>query len=107
MKKFIAVAIVLAFGLVPALAGTTQAEKMHAAKPVWQGILAALTVFDMARVATISPQLAGREKFFSTLEFLPQVVRDRLSKVGDMAAEMAKPICDCTPLGAASPFAKP
>ena len=71
MKKFIAVAIVLAFGLVPALAGTAQAEKMHAAKPVWQGmlanlsdmqgILAALTVFDMARVATISDQLAGRE----------------------------------------------
>ena len=117
MKKFIAVAIVLAFGLVPALAETAQAEKMHAAKPVWQGmlanlsdmqgILAALTVFDMARVATISDQLAGREKFVSTLEFLPQVVRDLHSKVGDMAAEVAKPICNCTPLGAASPFAKP
>lgn len=99
MKKFIAVAIVLAFGLVPALAGTAQAEKMHAAKPVWQGmlanlsdmqgILAALTVFDMARVANIADQLAGREKFVSTLEFLPQVVRDRHSKVGDMAADMA------------------
>ena len=99
MKKFVAVAIVLAFGLVPAFAGTAQAEKMHAAKPVWQGmlanlsdmqgILAALAVFDMARVATIADQLAGREKFVSTLEFLPQVIRDRHSKVGDIAAELA------------------
>jgi hypothetical protein len=48
-----------------------------------------LTVFDMARVAGIADQLAGREKFVSTLEFLPEVVRNRHSKIGDIAGEMA------------------
>ena len=43
----------------------------------------------MGGVADIGDQLAGREKFISTLEFLPQVVRDRHSKVGDIAAELA------------------
>jgi len=99
MKKLVVIAIVLAFGLVPVLAGTAQAEKKHAAKPVWQGmsanlsdmqgIMAALTVFDMARVATIADQLAAREKYVSTLDFLPEVVRNRHSKVGDIAGELA------------------
>lgn len=99
MKKLVMVAIVLAFGVVPVLTGTAQAEKKHAGKPVWhamvanlgdmQSILGALAVFDMARVATIGDQLAGREKFISTLEFLPQEVRDRHAKVGVIAAELA------------------
>ena len=68
MRKLIAIAIVLAFGFMPMLSGTVQAEgKQHAAKPVWQGmianltdmqgIIAALLVFDMARVANIADQL--------------------------------------------------
>ncbi|MDA0230687.1 MAG: hypothetical protein O3B21_10935 [Proteobacteria bacterium] len=99
MKKLVVIAIILAFGLVPVLAGTAQAEKKHAAKPVWQGmianlsdvqgIMAALMVFDMARVASISDQLAAREKYVATLDFLPEVVRNRHSKIGDMAGEMA------------------
>jgi hypothetical protein len=99
MKKLVVIAIALAFGLVPVLAETAQAEKKHAAEPVWQGmsanlsdmqgIMAALTVFDMARVATIADQLAGREKYVSTLELLPEEMRNRHSKVGDIAGELA------------------
>ena len=99
MKKLVLVAIVLAFALVSVLGGTAHAEGKHAAKPVWhamvanlgdmQSILGALAVFDMARVADIADQLAGREKFISTLEFLPQEVRDRHAKVGDIAGELA------------------
>ena len=100
MRKLIAIAIVLAFGFMPMLSGTVQAEgKQHAAKPVWQGtianltdmqgIIAALLVFDMARVTDIADQLAGREKFVSTLEFLPGEVRKRHGKVGDIATELA------------------
>ncbi len=64
MKKLVLVAVVLAFALVPVLGGTAHAEGKHAAKPVWQGmianlsdmqgIVAALAVFDMARVANIA-----------------------------------------------------
>ncbi len=99
MKKLVVLAIVLAFGLVPVLTGSALAERKHAAKPVWhamvanlndmQSILGALVVFDMARVADIADQLAGREKFISTLDFLPQVVRDRHAKVGDVVVELA------------------
>ena len=83
----------------PVLTGSALAERKHAAKPVWhamvanlndmQSILGALVVFDMARVADIADQLAGREKFISTLDFLPQVVRDRHAKVGDVVVELA------------------
>ena len=98
MKKLVLVAVVLAFALVPVLGGTAHAEGKHAAKPVWQGmianlsdmqgIVAALAVFDMARVANIADQLAGREKFVSTLEFFPEEVRKRHAKVGVIAGEL-------------------
>ena len=99
MKKLIALVIVLAFGFMPVLTGSALAEKKHTAKPVWhamvanlndmQSILGALVVFDMARVADIADQLAGREKFISTLEFLPEEVRKRHAKVGDVVVELA------------------
>ena len=43
MKELVAVAIVLEIGLVPVIAGTAQAEKMHAAKPIWQGMIVNLS----------------------------------------------------------------
>ena len=99
MRRFIAIAIVLAFGIMPAFDGLA-AEKKHAAKPVWQAmvagltdmqtILGALTVFDMARVADVADQLAAREDFISTLEMLPEDVRTRHAKVRDLAKQMAE-----------------
>lgn len=72
MRKLIALAVVLAFGFMPVFTGTVLAQKTHAPKAVWkgmianlsdiQGITAALAVFDMKRAAMFADSLAARDE---------------------------------------------
>ncbi len=99
MRKLIALAILLAFGFAPVLAGPALAQKKHAPKPVWgtmlanlndiQSITAALAVFDMKRAATIADGLAAREKFVSNIARLPDAVRKGAAKVAAEAKILA------------------
>ncbi|MCH7941800.1 MAG: cytochrome c [Proteobacteria bacterium] len=99
MKKLTTLAILLAFCVTLGVTGTVMAEKKHAPKGVWkgmlaslgdiQGITAALTVFDMKRATMFADGLVARERFVSNLERLPKAVRDGHAKVADVAEELA------------------
>ncbi len=99
MRKLIALAILMAFGFMLGLNGAVMAQKKHAPKGVWkgmvaglsdiQGITAALAVFDMKRATMFADGLVARERFVSTLERLPKAVRDGHAKVADVAEELA------------------
>ena len=75
------------------------AQKKHAPKGVWKGMLAslndiqsitaALAVFDMERAARFADELVKRETFVSKMEQLPKAVRDGHAKVADAARELA------------------
>ncbi len=99
MRKFIALAVLLAFGFVPVFTGTVLAQKKHAPKPVWkgmvanlsdiQGITAALAVFDMKRATMFADSLAARERFVSTIEQIPKPDRKRYAELADIAEDLA------------------
>ena len=99
MKKLTILAILLAFCVTRGVTGTVMAEKKHAPKGVWkgmlaslgdiQGITAALAVFDMKRATMFADGLVARERFVSNLERLPKAVRDGHAKVADVAEELA------------------
>jgi len=99
MRKLIALVVLLAFCITLGVTGTVVAQKKHAPKGVWkgmvanlsdiQGITAALAVFDMERATMIADMLVKRERFVSTLERLPEVVRKGHAKVADVAEELA------------------
>ncbi len=99
MKKSIALAILVAFCVTLGVAGTAVAQKKHAPKGIWQGMIAnltdvqgitaALAVFDMKRATMFADSLAKRERFVSTLERLPEAVRKGHGKVADIAEELA------------------
>ncbi len=99
MRKYIALAILLAFGLTPVFTGTALAQKKHAPKPVWgamvaglndiQSIAAALTVFDMKRAAKIADGLAARETYISNIARLSEKTRKGHAKVATEAKLLA------------------
>ncbi len=99
MRKFIAVAVLMAFGLMLGLNGSVMAQKKHAPKGIWQGMIAnltdvqgvtaALAVFDMKRATMFADSLAARERFVSTLEQIPEAVRKRYAELADIAEELA------------------
>ncbi len=99
MRKLTALAILLAFCVTLGVSGTAVAQKTHAPKGVWkgmlanlsdiQGITAALVVFDMKRATMIADELVKRERFVSPLERLPKAVRKGHAKVADVAEELA------------------
>ncbi len=99
MRKFIALAILLAFGFMLGSNGAVMAQKKHAPKSVWksmvaglndiQSITAALAVFDMERATTIADGLVKRETFISKMDRLPEAVRKGHGKVADAATELA------------------
>ena len=76
-------------------ATTASAQKVHAPKQIWQAMLAgtsdiqdmtaALMVFDMQRIETTANELAGREEFISTIEELPDAVKEGHAKVAEAA----------------------
>ena len=98
MKKSFALASALVIGLALSIAGPAIAQKKHAPKPVWTAMLAglndiqsitgALAVFDMTRAAEIADGLVKREEFISSIERLPQPVRDGHAKVAAAAKEL-------------------
>ncbi len=102
MRKLIALAIVLAFGLAPTFTGSTMAQQKHASKPVWramvaslndiQSITAALMVFDMKRAATIADGLAKRETFISNIKRLSEKTRKGHARVAVAAKELVDAI---------------
>ena len=99
MGKFVALAILLAFSVTLGVTGTVMAQKKHAPKVIWQGMIAnltdvqgvtaALAVFDMKRATMFADSLAKRERFVSTLEFLPKPDRKRYAELADIAEELA------------------
>ncbi len=99
MRKFIAVAVLMAFGLMLGLNGAVMAQKKHASKGVWkgmianltdvQGVTAALAVFDMELATMFADALAKRERYVSTIEQIPEPVRKRYAKLADIAEELA------------------
>ncbi len=99
MMKLIALAILLAFGFMLGLNGAVMAQKKHAPKAIWkgmianltdvQGVTAALAVFDMKRATMFADSLAKRERFVSTLKFIPKPDRKRYAELADIAEELA------------------
>ncbi len=99
MRKLIALAILLAFFVTLGVTGIAVAQKKHAPKGIWQGmignltdvqgVIAALAVFDMKRATMFADSLAARERFVSTLEFIPEAVRKRYAELADIAEELA------------------
>ena len=99
MRKIIALAILLAFCVTLGVTGTVMAQKKHAPKAVWkgmianltdvQGVTAALAVFDMERATMFADSLAKRERFVSTIERIPEPVRKRYAELADIAEELA------------------
>ncbi len=99
MRKLMALAILLAFGFAPVLAGPALAQKKHAPKPVWgamvgglndiQRISAALAIFDMKGAAETADKLAARETYISKIERLPDAVKKGHAKVADEAMKLA------------------
>ncbi len=99
MRKSIALAILLAFCVTLGVTGTVMAQKKHAPKGVWkgmlanlsdvQGITAALAEFDMKRATMFADSLAKRERFVSTIERIPEAQRKRYAELADIAEELA------------------
>ncbi len=99
MRKLTALAILVAFCVTLGVTGTVVAQKKHASKGVWkgmlanlsdiQGITAALSVFDMERATMIADRLAARERFVSTIERIPKADRKRYAELADIAEELA------------------
>ena len=99
MRKSIAFAMLLAFCVTLGSSGTVMAQKKHASKGVWkgmignlsdvQGVIAALTVFDMERATMFAESLAKRERFVSTIERIPEAQRKRYAEIADIAEELA------------------
>ena len=99
MRKSIALAILLAFCVTLGVTGTVMAQKKHASKGVWrgmignltdvQGVIAALAVFDMERATMFADSLAKRERFVSTIERIPKADRKRYAELADIAEELA------------------
>ncbi len=99
MRKSIALAILLAFCVTLGVTGTVLAQKKHAPKVIWQGMIAnlsdiqgitaALAVFDMKRATMFADSLAKRERFVSTIEQIPEADRKRYAKLADIAEELA------------------
>ncbi len=98
MRKLIALAILLAFCVTLGVTGTAVAQKKHAPKGIWQGMIAnltdvqgvtaALAVFDMERATMFADSLAKRERFVSTIERIPEPVRKRYAELADIAEEL-------------------
>ena len=99
MRKLIALGVLLAFCVTLGVTGTVVAQKKHAPKGVWkgmvanlsdiQGITAALAVFDMERATMFADGLAARERFVSTIEQIPEADRKRYAEVVVVAEELA------------------
>ena len=99
MRKLIALVVLLAFCITLGVTGTVVAQKKHAPKGVWkgmvaslsdiQGITAALAVFDMERATMFADGLVKRETFISKMDQLPEAVRKGHGKVADAATELA------------------
>ena len=99
MRTLIALAIVTAFGFALGLNGAAMAQKKHAPKAIWlgmianltdvQGVTAALAVFDMKRATMFADSLAKRERFVSTIEQIPKPDRKRYAELADIAEELA------------------
>ena len=99
MRKLVTLSALLALCFTLGFTGSVMAQKKHAPKGVWKGmvanldniqsITAALMVFDMKRATAIADELVKRETFVSNMEQLPQAVRDGHAKVLDKAKELA------------------
>ena len=99
MRKLVTLSALLALCFTLGFTGSAMAQKMHAPKGIWKGMLAslsdiqgitsALTVFDMKRASMFADALVKRETFVSKMEQLPKAVRDGHAKVADAARELA------------------
>ncbi len=99
MRKLVTLGAILALCLTLGFTGSVMAQKKHAPKGVWKGMLAslndiqsvtaALAVFDMERATMFADALVKRETFVSKVEQLPKAVRDGHAKVADAAKELA------------------
>ena len=99
MRKLVTLGALLALCFTLGFTGSAMAQKKHAPKSVWKGMLAslndiqsitaALAVFDMERATMFADALVKRETFVSKMEQLPKAVRDGHAKVADAARELA------------------
>ena len=99
MKRMVVIVLVVAFASMALAAAPSVAQmKKHTPKAVWvgmlanladvQGIVAALSVFDMKRVADISAGLAKREKYVSGIKRLSAKSREIHGKIAALAADL-------------------
>ena len=96
-KRFSAVTIIATMVTV-GIFGTAVAQKVHAPKGIWQGMVAGLSdiqditaslmVFNMERIATRAGELANREVYISQIASLPDAVKEGHTKVAEAAKEL-------------------
>jgi hypothetical protein len=99
MKKFIIIAMLLAFGVTAGLATSALAQRKHTPKFVWklmvaglndvQGIVGALAVFDMDRITRIAGDFSKRERFVSNVKRLSEETRRLHGAIADLAGEIS------------------
>ena len=98
-KEFILVAVFLAFGVTAGFMTSALAQRKQAPKTVWkvmvaglndvQGMIGALAVFDMKRLAQIAGELSKRERFLSNIKRLPEETRKLHGTIADLAGEIS------------------
>jgi hypothetical protein len=99
MKKFIIVAMLLAFGVTAGFVTSALAQRKQAPKTVWkvmvaglsdvQSMVGALAVLDMKRLAQIAGELSKRERFVSNIKSLPEETRKLHGTIADLAGEIS------------------
>ena len=80
MKKILALAVLMAFGITAGFTGSAFAQRKHTPKAIWQGMLAnvsdvqgiigALPVLDMRRIAALADGFVKRQNFIGNLPTL-------------------------------------
>ena len=94
MKRAISFAILVGLGSLLLGSGAALAERVHAPKGVWKGMLAnlsevqgiasAVSVLDMKRASVLAEQLTKRQHFLAGWEKIPEKLR---KSYGELAEE--------------------
>ena len=98
MKKAISLAILMGVGSFFLGSGTALAEREHAPKGIWKGMLAnlsdmqgitsAVSVLDMERAAELAQQLTKRQHFLAGWEKIPEKWRKSYGELAEATDEL-------------------
>ena len=98
MKVMTRVALLTGIGCLILVSATASAQRQHAPKGIWigmlanlsevQGIASSVTVFDMQRAAKLSKQLTERQHYLANWDKLSDATRKRYSDLAKVTDEL-------------------